>query len=170
MSFWAIFCNFTTPPLIILKIKILKKNLKNAWRYYPSIYVYHKWRSYVYIWFLIYKVWQTEICVILGHFLPFYTPNNLKNQDFEKMKKTPGDIIILNMCTINDNHMMCGSWDSKRNGPNVLLFWTIFCPFTPPPPLTTQKIKITKKWKKTLNILSFYKSVPQMTIIWCMVP
>ena len=32
-----------------------------------------------------------------------------ENQNFEKMKKTPEDIIILDMCTINDSHMMYGS-------------------------------------------------------------
>ena len=34
-------------------------------------------------------------------FLPFDPPNNPKNQNFEKMKQTPGDIIILHMSTIN---------------------------------------------------------------------
>ena len=38
----------------------------------------------------------------------------------------PGDIIILYMCTINDNHMMYGSWDMERNGHNFLSFWTLF--------------------------------------------
>ena len=51
---------------------------------------------------------MTEFFVILGHFLPSDTPNNLKNQSFEKMKKMPEDIIILEMCTINKNHMMYG--------------------------------------------------------------
>ena len=32
-----------------------------------------------------------------------------ENQNFEKMKKTPEDIIILQMCTINDSHMMYDS-------------------------------------------------------------
>ena len=36
-----------------------------------------------------------------------------ENQDFEKWKKMPGDIIILHKGTINDNYMMCGSWDMK---------------------------------------------------------
>ena len=36
--------------------------------------------------------------------------------------------------------------------------------------LTTQKIKTLKKWKVCLKILSFYTNVPQMMIIWCMVP
>ena len=46
---------------------------------------------------------------ILCYFGPFwdFTPlaTNLENQNFEKMKKTPGDIIILHMCTLNNNHM-----------------------------------------------------------------
>ena len=42
-------------------------------------------------------------------FCPFYPPNNPKNQNFEKIKKTPRHIIILHMYTVNDNHMMYGS-------------------------------------------------------------
>ena len=40
--------------------------------------------------------------VILGHFLHFYPTKNLQNQNFEKMKKMPTDVMILHMCTIND--------------------------------------------------------------------
>ena len=139
---------------------------KNTWRYYHFTHLRHKRQSYD-VWFLGYEAWQTELFVILDCFLPFYPPNNPKNQNFEKMKKTPGDIIILHMCTINDNHMMYGSWDMERDRQNFLSFWTIFCPFTP---LTTWKIKILKKWKNCLEMLSFYIHVPQMTIIWCKVP
>ena len=46
---------------------------------------------------------MTEFFVILDNFLPF-DPPNLKNQSFEKMKKTPGDIIILHECTKNHDH------------------------------------------------------------------
>ena len=55
-------------------------------------------------------------------------------------------------------------------------FWPIFCPLAPPCPfhLTAQKIKISKKMKKTLEISSFYTSVPKIMIrsgtvpeIWC---
>ena len=52
--------------------------------------------------------------------------------------------------------------------------WSIFCPFTPPPPptvlLKTQDIRILKKWKQLLEISSFYTSVPKTTITWGMVP
>ena len=49
--------------------------------------------------------------MIFCHSAPVFAllpPNNPKNQKFEKMKKPPGDIIILQMCVINDNHMMYG--------------------------------------------------------------
>ena len=53
------------------------------------------------------KLQQTEIFVILGNSLPFQPPENLENQNFN-IEKTPGDI-ILQICTINCNHMMYGS-------------------------------------------------------------
>ena len=57
------------------------------------------------------------------------------------------------MCTINENLMLYFSWHMECDRQNVLSFWAIFCSFTS---LTTQKIKILKKWKKTtgyFNIL-----------------
>ena len=64
-----------------------------------------------------------------GLFLLSYPPNNPQNQNFEKMNKIPGDIIILHMRTINYNHIMHGSCDMVRNRQNFSSFWTIFCPF-----------------------------------------
>ena len=104
----------------------------------------------------------------MGHFLHFYSPNSPKNQNFEKMKKKPGDIIILHNCTKNYDQMMYGSWDMVRDRCNCYFsFWAIFCPFTP---LTAQKIKILKKWKKHLEISSFYISVPKIMTRWCTIP
>ena len=58
----------------------------------------------------IWSVMDTIFC----HFRPFFAflppfPNNLKNQNFEEMKKPPGYIIILQRCNINGNHIMYGS-------------------------------------------------------------
>ena len=36
------------------------------------------------------------------------SPMDPENQNFGKMKKAPEDIIVLQMCTINDNHTICG--------------------------------------------------------------
>ena len=76
-------------------------------------------------------------------------------------------VIILNLCNKK-------SWSYDvcllRYGVLVdiifLLFQAIFCFFAP---LLTQKIKIWKKCKRTLDILSFYTCVPLIRIIWCMV-
>ena len=56
--------------------------------------IYQKSQSYD-VRFLRYEVKQKESFDILGHFLPFYPINNPQNQNFEKMKKRPGDIIGL---------------------------------------------------------------------------
>ena len=47
-----------------------------------------------------------QFFVILDHFLHFYAFNNTKNQNFDKLKKTPGDIIILHKCIKNHDHML----------------------------------------------------------------
>ena len=71
------------------------------------------------------------------------------------MKKFAGDIIILQMCTKNHNYMMYGSWDMEWETHNFLSFWAIFCPFTPTPN-DPENQNFEKKWKKCLEILSFY--------------
>ena len=121
------------------------KNVKNTWRYYPFTHVHHKSRSYD-VWFLRYKVQRTKFFVILGHFLPFDGPENPKNQNFEEIKKMPGDIIILHLCTTNDNHMMYGSWDIQCDRHNFdychfRLFFALY-------PCNNPKIKILNKNEK----------------------
>ena len=56
-------------------------------------------------------------------------------------------------CTINDNHMIYGSWKMKHNRQNFLSFWAIF-PLTP---LTTQKIKILKNEKTPGDTIILHK-------------
>ena len=114
------------------------------------------------IWCMVPEIWSVtgKFFCHFGLLFAILPPNNPKNQNFEKLKKMPGGIIILYMCTINDNQMMYGSWDIKHDRQTFLSFWTIFCPFTP---LTARKIKISKKWKKCLEMSSFYTSV---TKIW----
>ena len=78
--------------------------------------------------------------------------------------KTPRDIIILQKCTKNHDHMPYCSWDKAHDGRNCnFLFWANLYPFTP---LTVRKIKIKQKRKKHLEISSFYKSAPKIMIIY----
>ena len=135
-------------------------NEKTIWRYYYFTHVHHKWQSYD-VWFLRYRVCDRQNFL---SFRPFFAllppPKNPKNKNFEKMKKTTGDIILHN-CTINENHMMYSSWDMKCDGQNFSSFWTVLCPFS---------FKIFKNWKKYLEISSFYTSVPKIMIICYIVP
>ena len=76
-------------PIFVLLPPIIPdywKNEKNLWRYHHFTLVYHKWQSYD-ILLLRYQVRQTNIFVILSHFLPFYPTNNPKNKILKKMKK-----------------------------------------------------------------------------------
>ena len=136
----------------------LKKIKKNSFRnYYQNLND------------MLYSSWDIEQNIlkllILGHFLPFY-PLKTVEIKISKNKKFAGDIIILHMYTKNHNQVTYGSWNMERDGQNSLSFWTNFCCFTP---LSNQKNKIFKNWKKILEILSFYTFVPKVTIIWCMV-
>ena len=101
-----------------------ENNENNCWRYHHFTHVYQKPQLYE-VQFPRYRVSQTKKFIILGHFLPFYPPNNLKNQNFEKNEKS----IILHKCTKNYDHMLYASWDMECNRHNFLLFWIIFCPF-----------------------------------------
>ena len=67
----------------------------------------------------------------------------------------------------NDDHVMYGSWDMECDEQNCLSFGAIFCPFSP---LTTQKTKILKNWKKSPEISSFYTIAPKIMIICYTVP
>ena len=81
----------------------------------------------------------------MGHFLPFYPTIYPKNKIWKKCKNTPGDIILLHICSINEDHMMYGSCNTRHGKQNFLSFWAIFLHLTL---LTTQKINIFKKMKK----------------------
>ena len=75
-------------------------------------------------------------------FCPLTLLTTQKKSKFWKTKP-PRDIIILQLCTTNENHMMYGSWDIKCNRQN--------------------------KMKKSMEI-SFYTSVPKIMIISYTVP
>ena len=59
-----------------------------------------------------------------------------------KMKKTSGDIVILHICTINDNHMMYGSWDmecDRQNFSHSRLFFALL-----PLPFSKSRVPVFK--------------------------
>ena len=80
-------------------------------------------------------------------FCPFTSLTAHKNIDFKKMRKNPGDIIILLYCTKNHDYILYCSWDMARDGCNCCFsFWAISSPFTS---LAAQKVKISNNEKDT---------------------
>ena len=160
-----IYCNFglffallPPPRLTTQKIQNSEKRKKNTWRYDHFTHVDHKWQSYD-VWFLRFlrnRVWQTEHFVILELFLSFYPPHPNNSEKKETWR-------YYHMCTINNNHMMYGSWEMECDRQ----FWIILDHFFA---LLIWRSKILKKWSKTLEISPFCTSVPKIMIISYTVP
>ena len=102
---------------------------------YGSWYMEHDWENFF---------------VILDYFLPFYPTNNPKNRNFEKMKKPPGDIIILHKCTKNNDHILYCSWDMARDRCNLFFFLGYFVALIPPPLPNSPKNQNFSKNEKNL--------------------
>ena len=111
------------------------------------------------IWCMIPEIWSTTDRIFFSFwtiFCPFTPPtpsDNPENQNFEKMKIAPGDIIILHKCTINDNHMIHGSWDMMCTRQNFFVILGHFFPFYPPYSLKNEKFKKMKKMPQYIIIL-----------------
>ena len=151
LTFWAIFWPFTTRPSNDPENQKLEMK-KTSGDIILHICTINDNQSYD-AWFL--RARQAEFLsfwTVLCTFTPLRTQ---KIKILKTMKKTPGDIIILHMCTINDNHMMYGSWDMEVDGQNVIL--DHFSAFLPP---NNQKNQNFEKLKKLLEILSFYTYIP----------
>ena len=92
-------------------------------------------------WCTVLEIWCVT-GIITFHFGPFFTllpPNNPKNQNFEKMKKVLGYIIILHISTKNYDQTMRDSWNMVRDIRNCSFsFWASLYPFTLPSSLKNQ--------------------------------
>ena len=85
---------------------------------------------------MIYGSWDIKSnrqnVVILDHILPFYHPNNSKNQNSEKMKKRPRDIIILHLCITNDDHTPDDAPETWNATDRISHFGPFFALLPPP--------------------------------------
>ena len=115
-SFWAIFLPFNPPNSPKNEnLKIMKKT--------PEDIILHKCtKNHDH---MLYCSWDMvrdryHYFTFWAIFCPFISPplppsNRLKNQNFKKSEKKLGDIIILRMCTKDDDKMMYYSWDMVCN-------------------------------------------------------
>ena len=103
--------------------------------------------------------------VIIFHFrpffLPFYSPNSPKNQNFKKWAKHLEVSFYTNIPNIM---IICYTVPEIGRVTDVIVIFHFGLFFALLPSLTAQKIKILKKWKNLLEISSFYICVPKIII------
>ena len=87
----------------------------------------------------------------------------------KKWTKSPRYIIIWYKCTINDNHMIYGSWNINCIKQIFFVILGHFLPFYPPNS-SAQKMKISNKWKIWMEMSSFFTRVTKIMIICYVVP
>ena len=111
---------------------------------------------------MMYGSSDTDKCFC--HFGPFFDllpppppPLMILNIKIKKKKKRKKWLEILffyiYMCTINEDHMIYGSWNKRCDRQKISTFWAIFCPFSP---LTIWKIRILTLKKTPGNIIILY--------------
>ena len=118
------------------------------------------------MWFLKYKVQQTEV-LSFWRIPCTFSPLTIWKIKNLKLKKAPVDIIILQMCIINDSqpYDVPDIYGVQRTGFFVIL--DRFLPFYPSNKLKNHNFEKIKKFQE---ILSLYPWIPKITIIKCMVP
>ena len=106
----------------------------------------HKLQPYD-VWFPRYGARGTEFFVILDPFLPFYPPNNLKNQNFEKMKKKKNTRRYDHFTHVYPKLQSYDVWFLRYRAQRTKFFIILECFLTLYPPPNNSEIKIFEKMK-----------------------
>ena len=161
MFFWAIFCPFT--PLATQNIEVLKKWTKRLKM--SSFYICVPIPKIAIIWWMLLEIWvqHTFFCHFGSFFALLPTLLAPKVRNWKKR-----GYFLFHMCATNKD-----SWDIRCK-----IIWCTFPEiwsstgkiFSHFGPFFVLLLKNQNLKKKSLEISSAYTCVPQMTIIWCMVP
>ena len=141
--------NFNTYNVVFFKKKKIKKN---TWRYHYFTLCSKNLDD------MIYRVWQTEIgnC---GSFFTLLLPS-LKTQIIKILKKWQNLLEISSFYTCVPKTTIIWGTVPKIRSETFFVILNHFLPFQ------EGYIKILKKWKKHLEMSSFYTCVPKITIIY----
>ena len=118
-------------PLKTPKTKILKnKKIYRRYHHFTRI------KKITIIWCTVSEVWSETN--FLCHFGPIFallppTPNDPENQNFEKKWKKCLEILSFYtcMCTINEHHMIYGSWSTRCDFCHFGSFFSLSAPWQP---------------------------------------
>ena len=121
------------------------------------------------IWSMIPEIWSATDRTFchFGSFFALFPPKNLKNQNFEKIKKMCWDIIILHKCTKNHDQI-CYTVPEIQFAADVIyifhfgLFFVLV--------LVPKKSRFLNTEKNTWRYHHFNTCAPKIMIIWCINP
>ena len=103
------------------------------------------------------EIWSAPDVFFLSSWVIFSSFTAWKNENFKKMKKNPGDIIILHKFTKIHDHMLYCSWDMACDRCIVIFHSGLYFSYLQMKKNeTAQNMKISKKWKKKGLEISFY--------------
>ena len=118
-SLWAIFCPFT--PLTAPKMKI-SKNEKT-----PGDIILHKCTKIMIICYTVPEIWHMTHVIIFHFglfFVPFYSPNSPKNENFKKLKTKKSlemspfymclPKFMIRWCTVPEIQCAMDRWTNRR--------------------------------------------------------
>ena len=109
--------------------KQIKKNCLDILSFYVHMYTINEHH-------IIYGFWNVrcdrqKFLSFWVNFCPF-SPQTTQKIKILKLKKSPGNIIILHICAIHDNHIIYVSWDMEYNRQNFCHFGPFFALLPPP--------------------------------------
>ena len=146
---WASFCPFTS--LTTRKIEILKKRKKHLemssfYTCVPKITIK---------WYMPPEIRSATDIIFLSFWTIFcpFTPLLTQKTKIWKNVKKPGDISLLHLCTINEDHMMYSSWDIKARRTKFFVILGHFLLFDPPNKSKNPYFEIMKKKHRDIIIL-----------------
>ena len=135
------FCPFT----LLTAQKNFEDIKKHAWRYYHFTFVYHKWYHMMHgSWDINHN--RQNFLSFQDIFYPFilttwiFYPNNLENQNVEKIKKLLEVLSFLNM---SKNHIWCMIPEIWSTTNKIFLILDHFLPFYTPLSLYSSFLKIS---------------------------
>ena len=108
---------------------------------------------------------------MMGYFLPFYPPNSQKNENFKKMKKKKKkNAWRFHHTGVPKLMIICYTVPEIWCVMDVIAFFHSGLFFAFLPPNSPKNQNFLKKWKRHLEISSFYTSVLKIVIICYTVP
>ena len=164
-SFWAFFCPFTL--LIAKKWKFQRNNKKKKQQLEISSFKTSVPKIMI-MCFTVPEIWHVTDAIVIFHFGFFclFSPLTARKIKISKKWKKNQHLEISSFNTCVPKIMICFTVPEIQCVTDILLFFILgYFALLPPNSPKKSKFQFQKNEKKTLDVSSFYTSVPKIMII-----